>query len=431
MYIGENLLNRTLLYIIFSLFLISCKTVEIVESNPEEIIEVDELHEVKEIIPEKITPIPVDEIQSLIDSMSLEEKIGQLFMLEIRGNTVINSELELIIKKYKPGGIILFSNNIINNNQIESLITGLQNTSDIPLFISVDEEGGLVSRLGKPKEVDVTYLPPALTIGNTGDERLAYNAGQILGRELSSLGFNMDMAPIADVNTNPQNPVIGNRTFSEKPEVAAKMVVEFMDGMEKYGVIPVLKHFPGHGDTSSDSHLGTVVSPHSLERLEQIEFIPFIAGINNDAKVIMTAHIMMPGISSLPLPSTLNHDIITGILREKLKFNGVIITDAMDMGAITLNFNSKESALLGIEAGVDMLLIPNNLSEAYNGLLNAVKNNQIKENRINESLYRILHLKSISGILNNKNKHENIIDVKNDPDHQNLISTIKELRIKP
>lgn len=414
-----------ILYISLSILLFSCITTNEIPIITENIIEVED-SDTSTKIDKPPTKEEKDEdfVQNFLINMSLQEKIGQLFIFQIRGYKYIDNDLKDFLRMYNPGGIILFANNIEDNDQVLKLNNDLQSNSTIPMFIGVDEEGGIVSRLGKAKNVDVTHLPPALTIGNRNKPVLAYNSGKILGRELSALGFNMDMAPVADVNTNPGNPVIGNRTYSANQHIAGEMVVNVIKGLQDENIIPVMKHFPGHGDTSTDTHAGTVVSPHNRERLDQIEFVPFKRGIDAGVDIIMTAHINMPGISSTPLPATLNPDIITGILREDLGFNGIVITDALDMGAITNNFTPGEAAILGIKAGIDILLIPFNQKEAFKSLLASVNSNIISISRIDESVLRILRLKQKFGILDNSRISMDIIDVKNDPEHKLLIDSI-------
>ncbi|QEN03484.1 glycoside hydrolase [Thiospirochaeta perfilievii] len=423
-----------ILYIILIILLFSCVTTTQISDDNEDIsdnilienpvdLNIEDIDKEAVLTKDELDRIKREEI---LEQMSLEERVGQLFIIQIRGYTRVDSQLKAFIQKYKPGGIILFSNNIENNEQVSTLIKDLQSINSLPMFIAVDEEGGIVSRLGKEKNVDVTHLPPALTIGNKNNPRLAYVEGKILGRELTALGFNMDMAPVADVNTNPQNPVIGNRTYSANQHIAGEMVVNVIKGMREEGLISVIKHFPGHGDTKTDSHLGAVVSPHNIDRLNQIEFVPFKRGIDSGVDVIMTAHIIMPGISNLPLPSTLNPEILTGILRNELGFNGLIMTDALDMGAITDNFSTKEAVTLGIEAGVDLLLIPANQKIGIESLIESVKNGEISEDRVNESALRILRLKQKSNLLTYQEPKESITDVKNDPKHRALIDSLSE-----
>ncbi|OQY39471.1 MAG: hypothetical protein B6229_03710 [Spirochaetaceae bacterium 4572_7] len=419
-------MKNKILYVLIAFFLLSCKTTEITTENTEEKTEVSEEKivgmEIKQPTQEEIKQTFIDE---LIENMTIEEKIGQLFIFQIRGYKSLTPNLKEFLDKYKPGGIILFSNNIVNDHQVETLIQEIQRDRDIPMFIGVDEEGGIVSRLGKNSNISVTHLPPALDIGNTGNVELAYNSGKILGRELTALGFNMDMAPVADVNTNPNNPVIGNRTYSADPIIAGEMVSQVIKGLHEYNIASVIKHFPGHGDTSLDSHLGSVVSPHGRERLNQIEFVPFIYGISAGTDAIMTAHMIMPKISSSPLPATLNPEIITDIIRNDLGFNGIVMTDALDMGAIAQHYSSEKAAILGIKAGIDILLIPYKQSAAYTGLLNAVNSNEISIKRVNKSLTRILSVKYDRSILNKTSINEKIEEVTIDPRHIDLIQTIK------
>jgi len=368
-------------------------------------------------------------LRGIMQTMSLEEKIGQLFILQIRNNNdgsprrTVDENLSRFIRDFEPGGIILFRENIVDNAQVELLISDLQGLSEIPLFISVDEEGGIVSRLGKVPAVDVTLLPPALSIGDKNDTGLAYKAGLILGRELRAIGVNMDMAPVADVNTNPENPVIGNRAYSSDPRTAGEMVSEVIRGFHKYDIASVIKHFPGHGDTSFDTHVGTVILPFNRERLNQVEFIPFEYGIEAGTDAIMTAHIVMSGISALPLPATLNPEIISGLIREELGFDGLVISDALNMGAISKNYTSGESAVAGIRAGLDILLIPVDEHSAFKALIEAVRRGDISEKRIDESVYRILRTKYRRKILFPEPAGETIEDVHNSPAHQALIQS--------
>lgn len=417
-------MKNKIIYVLFVILLFSCRTttnndLDNTEGDPKE--------------PETpVVYVPTDDekIRDIINNMTLEEKIGQLFIFEIRNNldgsprVKVDDNLVTFLKKYKPGGIILFSQNVESNRQVEQLVQDLQDTATIPMFIGVDEEGGIVSRLGKEPNVDVTHLPSALRIGNKNNSELAYNSGLVLGRELRALGINMDMAPVADVNTNPNNPVIGSRTYSSDPHVVGEMITRAIEGFHEYNIASIIKHFPGHGDTSLDTHFGTVVSPHNRDRLDRIEFVPFKYGIEADVDAIMTAHMVMSGISSSQLPATLNHDIITGILREELGYDGIIITDALDMGAISQYYPSDKTAILSVKAGIDILLIPNNQPKAYKALFNAVKDGEITEERIDESLYRILYIKNKRGILDPKPLVETIEDVKNDPGHISLKKTL-------
>ena len=337
---------------------------------------------------------PEHRINSLISNMSLEQKVGQMFFYNFRwdssGNiiTKINQNIEAIIKYYNLGGIILFSENIQDAKQVADFIKDLQKASpSFPLFISIDEEGGRVLRT---KALDVPRISAALNIGATGDPKNAYNAAKTIANYLKPLGFNVNFAPVADVFTNPANTVIGDRAFSSDADTAALMVKSFTEGLLDNGLLPTLKHFPGHGDTSNDSHYGAATTKKTLKELFECEFIPFQAGINAGAAFVMTGHITAPNVTGNNLPATFSDYLLKDILRDKLNFDGVIITDALEMGAITKYYASEETAVNSIIAGVDMLLVPQDLTESYFGIIKAVKSGKITEERINESVRRIL-----------------------------------------
>lgn len=357
---------------------------------------------------EKEYPEDADNIiNSLVASMTLEEKIGQLFIVAFRkdekGNNLytMDEHVKNQIEKFKIGGVILFSENISTREQTSNLIKSMQSVSKIPLFISVDEEGGRISRLGNNPEMGVTKLPSAKEIGDTNDPDFAYRLGKKLGSELLSFGFNMNFAPVADVNTNPKNPVIGDRAFSSDPKIAGIMVEQFVKGMQEENISSVLKHFPGHGDASKDSHKGAVVIEHGIERLKGIEFVPFKKGISAGADAIMTAHIILPEIEPDNLPATLSNKILTDLLRKELHYDGLIITDALEMQAIKKHWPCDKASIMAFKAGADILLMPDSLEKAYNAILNAAVNGDITEDRIDKSVYRILKVKYKRGVLKN------------------------------
>ncbi len=316
------------------------------------------------------------------------------------GAPILRADEETLkaIRLWKPGGVILFSVNMDTVAQTAAFIRQLQASSGIPLFIGVDEEGGKVSRLAAAKNMGAVPMPPAAVIGKTGIADFAKEAAAAMGAQLSQLGFNLDFAPVADINTNPENPVIGNRAYGTEPEPTSLMVAAALEGLRQAGIIPVVKHFPGHGDTQTDSHLGLAVVAGDRKRMDAVELVPFRAAIAAGAPVVMTAHVNTPGISERQLPATLNPDILDGLLRDELQFGGVIITDAMEMGAITENYGEDESIVMAVEAGVDMLLVPVSLERACNALVEAVKSGRIPEERVNESVLRILSLKNSFGL---------------------------------
>jgi beta-N-acetylhexosaminidase len=340
-----------------------------------------------------------ESIENILNHMSLEEKVGQLFIIDAdslnKGNRLTNmtNEANNIIQKYKPSGVIFFKNNIANINQTYDLISDLQESSPLPLFISVDEEGGLVSRIAKNPNMHATILPNSKVIGETNNPKNAYNVGKILGKEISSLGFNMDFAPVADVNTNKDNEVIGVRAYGSDKDLVGEMVYNAVQGIQSENVSAVIKHFPGHGDTTNDTHTGSVVVNHNIDRLREVEFIPFIRGIEASVDGVMIAHIKVPNVTQENIEASLSKEIVTDLLRKELGYNGLVITDALNMGAIANEYSAQEACVKAILAGVDILLMPIPFEESYNNVLKAVQEGVITENRINESVKRIMAVK--------------------------------------
>lgn len=361
---------------------------------------------------------PEQEAELLMRGMTMEQKAGQLFFCAFRrnqnGNGIIKTDanIEKIIKDCGIGGVVLFSENIINAQQVTDYIHSLQQASDVPLFIGIDEEGGRVVRT---KALDVPRIPSALSIGNTNNTQNAYNTAKTISDYLAPLGFNVDFAPVADVFTNPSNTVIGDRAFSSDANKAAEMVKSFVKGALDSNILPAVKHFPGHGDTKEDSHFGIASTQKTLAELSKCEFIPFQAGIDAGAVFVMTGHITTPNIDKdngdnmenmENMPATFSNFLLQDVLRGNLGFNGIIITDSLEMGAIINRYTSEETAVNAIIAGVDMLLMPHNIIEAYNGVLKAVKSGKISEKRIDESVKRILTEKYKADIITSPDKLE-------------------------
>jgi len=350
-----------------------------------------------------ISPTP-EPVKAILDKMTLDEKIGQLFIVSLHslhsGEEVleVDDEIKAAIKKYKIGGVILFAGNIKTIPQTTSLIEGLQSISEIPLFVAVDEEGGTVSRITKSPEMHATVFPGNSAIGDTKNPDTARQVASAIAAEISSLGFNMNFAPVADINTNPDNPVIGPRSYGSNAELVSIMVAAAVNGIQSNSVSSVLKHFPGHGDTGTDTHYGTAMVSHTKERLFSTELLPFIAGIREGADGIMTAHILTPNIPGENVPATLKPEILTGILRNELGFDGLIITDALNMKAITGHFSPDEAAVKAIAAGADILLMPENLDIAFSGIKKAYNDGLISIERIDESVQRILEIKYKRGL---------------------------------
>ncbi len=335
----------------------------------------------------------------ILNKMTLEEKIGQLFFVrpdalekqDVKAPaTSINEIQKYNLKKYNVGGIAFFGKNIVSREQIVEYIEDLQNNSKYTLFIGADEEGGLVRRLSYNPEIGITKFSPMREINNTKE---AFNVGNTLGKEMNELGFNMNFAPIADIQTNPENKVIGNRAFSHEADEVSKMVKATVKGFLSQNFSSTLKHFPGHGDTLKDSHLGVASSNVDLKTLMTREILPFESGIKAGADFVMTGHISLPNILNNHIPATMSKDIITNILRDALNFKKIIITDSLEMKAILNYYKTDEIITNCIMAGIDVLLMPKSLEEYFNRLRYMIIEDKIKEERINESTKRILDVK--------------------------------------
>ncbi|MBU3194782.1 glycoside hydrolase family 3 protein [Clostridium algidicarnis] len=347
--------------------------------------------------------------EKLLHSMTLEEKIGQLFIirpddLELNltseqindstnnGAVELDTNMQETLKKYPIGGVSLFGKNILNPTQLTTFISDMQKQSTIPLFVSIDEEGGIVSRIAKSPNFDVPKFESMQKIGETKNVAKAKDVGFTIGSYLKSYGVNLDFAPVADINTNPKNIVIGNRSFGNDPDLVSKMVFAEISGLHEAGIMSCVKHFPGHGDTKGDTHTGEVSIEKTWEELKKCELVPFINSIDT-TDMVMISHITIPNITSDGIPASLSNEIIEGKLRKELGYKGVVISDAMEMGAITKKYSSEESAVKAVLAGVDIILMPESFVESYNGIYDAVKNGVINETRIDDSVLRILNLK--------------------------------------
>lgn len=346
---------------------------------------------------------PSATLSSQVESMSLAEQIGQLVMVGFPG-TVITPRIEDLIRNHHVGGIILFTRNIQDPEQIFHLTQRLQAIAReagqrYPLLIAVDQENGMVRRLGK----GTTHFPGNMALGAIGSEQVVYDIAQATGRELRSLGINMNLAPVADVNNNPANPVIGIRSFGEDPDDVARLTAAMVMGYRASGVITTLKHFPGHGDTATDSHLALPTIPYGRERLEQIEIRPFRRGMAVGADSIMTAHLALPALmngldSNGPvLPSSISPEIVQHLLREQLGFSGVIMTDCLEMSAIIDTVGTVRGAQMALKAGNDLLLISHGYQvqkDSLQALQQAVVREDISLQHVQQSVERILELKA-------------------------------------
>ena len=329
-----------------------------------------------------------------IEAMTIEEKIGQMLMFGIVGNSV-NEEAFYFIQTHHIGGVILTKSNSKSARQLLSLTNKIKETNakynEIPIFISTDEEGGLVTRM--PREIE--NLPESMTIGEHGDVGLAYQVGAAIGKRVGGFGFNITLAPVLDINSNPKNPVIGRRAFGSSSEVVESMGLAELKGIRSQNIIPVVKHFPGHGDTDVDSHKGLPVIRHDFERLNRLELVPFKRAIEEQADMVMVAHILIPKVDKKN-PASLSKKLISDVLRDELEFNSVVITDDLGMGAIKEHGAIGESAVKSVLAGTDILLVnygTQNMMDVITAVGEAVRGGRLTEERINESVYRILKLK--------------------------------------
>ena len=332
----------------------------------------------------------------MIAEMTIEEKVGQLIMVGFEG-TQANETIETYIRERFVGGVVLFSRNIQSPQQTAELTNELQRLAEatshqIPLFIGIDQEGGWVIRL---KE-GATVLPGNMALGATGSIELAERAGEVTALELAAVGVNLNFAPVMDVNNNPQNPVIDRRSFGESPELVSRLGVAYIHGLQGNGVLGTAKHFPGHGDTTVDSHFDLPTVNHNRERIHALELQPFRAAIDADVAAIMTAHIVYPAFDP-DRPATLSPAILTDLLREELGFDGLLITDDMEMKAIDERYRSGEAAVMAVEAGADIVMVlwtPAKQIEVFDALLSAVKSGRISQTRLDQSVERILKSKA-------------------------------------
>ena len=343
------------------------------------------------------------EAGEILESMTLEEKVCQLFMITPEALTGVGTVVQAgtstknAIDQYPVGGLIYFSQNLQDPGQTRTMLANTQQyakeRTGFPIFLSVDEEGGQVARVGSNPAFGVEKIGNMSDVGSRGDTQEAYEVGSTIGAYLSDLGFNMDAAPDTDVLTNPDNQVVKYRSFSSDPQLVTEMAASELRGLNEQGIIGMYKHFPGHGGTTDDSHEGYAYVDDTLEELKSGAFVPFQDGIDNGIQVIMVSHISCPNVTGDNTPATLSKMMITDILRNDMGFDGMVITDAMNMGAITARYSSSEAAVAALNAGVDMLLMPEDFQSAYQGVLGAVKDGTVSEERIDESVRRILELK--------------------------------------
>jgi len=337
--------------------------------------------------------------RTALASMTLEEQVYQLFIVTpealtgVEAATAAGDMTKQALEERPVGGLVYFSKNLEDREQTIEMLSNTKAYCDVPPLLAVDEEGGAVSRVGSNPDMGATSFGDMAGYGDTGDKGKAQEIGKIIGADLCKLGFNVDFAPVADVLTNPDNTAIGRRAFSDDPEVTAEMVRAMVEGMRESGCISTLKHFPGQGNADADTHEGVAATDRTLEEMESCEFLPFQAGIEAGAPMVMVGHLSVPSLTESDTPASLSPEVITEILRDNLGFRGVVITDALDMEAITERYDAAEAAVAALEAGADLLLMTEDLDEAVQGVLDAVDSGTLSEERIGESVTRILAMK--------------------------------------
>lgn len=361
--------------------------------------------------------VPTNEVEAQLQKMTLREKVGQLFYVRpecldttihfnqpssVDGSTddirtiklqAVNETMRGVNEKYPVGGIILYAHNIEDEAQLSAFISQIRTLNGSPL-LCIDEEGGRVARIANNGNFEVEKFESMGAIGATGDPQNAYYCGNTIGTYLRCYGFDIDFAPVADVNTNPENIVIGARAFSDNPEVAAPMVTNYLQGLKDAGITGCIKHFPGHGDTKADTHYGYAQSLKTWDEMLNCELITFKAGIQWGTQLIMTAHIGTPNVTGSEVPATMSSFILQDKLRGELGYQNIIVTDAMEMGAITLQYNNAEAAVGTLQAGADIVLGPQNFVKAFDAVVKAVEDGVLTEQRIDQSVRRILRLKN-------------------------------------
>ena len=350
-----------------------------------------------------------EQVEQELQQMTLREKVGQMFYVrpEVLDTTIhwtaysdlenlelqqLNDRMTALNADYPVGGVILYAWNIDNESQLAGFISQIRSLNGSPL-LCIDEEGGRVARIANNPNFDVKKYESMEAIGKTGDPANAYECGNTIGTYLTKYGFDIDFAPVADVNTNPDNVIIGPRAFSDDPAVAAPMVTNYLQGLKDAGITGCIKHFPGHGDTTADTHYGYAKSLKTWDEMLQCEMVTFRAGIKWGCQLIMTAHIAAPNVTGSDVPSTMSPIILQDKLRGELGYRNIIVTDAISMGAITNQYTTAQAAVGSILAGSDIVLDPRNYVEAFDAVMAAVADGTISEERINQSVRRILTLK--------------------------------------
>ncbi len=344
-----------------------------------------------------------DRVEKLLAGMDLKQKVAQMFMVTpeaLTGYSKVTAAGEVTKQcfiRYPVGGVIYMAGNLIDTEQTHIMLSNMQDYSveylGFPVFLGVDEEGGTVARIAGNWAFGVEDVGNISEIGASGNCDLAYQAGSTIGAYLSALGFNLDFAPVADVWSNKKNTVVKYRSPGSDPELVRDMVIAQIEGFKEQGILCAVKHFPGHGSTSEDSHNGAAVVERTLQELFECDLIPFKGAVQAGVPFVMVGHLSLPKVVEKDVPAVFSKEIITDILRGELGFCGIVITDALDMGAVTDYYSSAQAAVMAVAAGADMLLMPEDFVAAYEGVLNAVQRGELTQERIDESVRRILKVK--------------------------------------
>lgn len=344
-----------------------------------------------------------DRVEKLLAGMDLKQKVAQMFMVTpeaLTGYSKVTAAGEVTKQcfiRYPVGGVIYMAGNLIDTEQTRIMLSNMQDYSaeylGFPVFLGVDEEGGTVARIARNRAFGVEDVGNISEIGASGNCDLAYQAGSTIGAYLSALGFNLDFAPVADVWSNKKNTVVKYRSPGSDPELVRDMVIAQIEGFKEQGILCAVKHFPGHGSTSEDSHNGAAVVERTLQELFECDLIPFKGAVQAGVPFVMVGHLSLPKVVEDDVPAVFSKEIITDILRGELGFDGIVITDALDMGAVTDYYSSAQAAVMAVAAGADMLLMPEDFVAAYEGVLNAVQRGELTQERIDESVRRILKVK--------------------------------------
>ena len=356
-------------------------------------------------------------IRTQMEQLTLEQKIAQMFIVSYQKES-IDEQLESILS-LKPGGFILFKDNFTTYENTLQLIETIKNSADIPMWIAVDQEGGRVQRLTPTEQLQATLIPSMAVLGKTKDTRLAYEVGTVISEELRVFDVNMDFAPVLDVVEDPNNQVIGDRSFGSDPNIVADMGISLGKGLEDHHVLAVYKHFPGHGATITDSHYELPVITKSKEELYAVDLVPFQKAIDQGAKVMMIGHLAVPSLTGDDTPASLSKPVITDLLKTKMGFQGLVITDALNMKALTDHYTEKQIYEMAISAGVDILLMPSDLERAITYVKESIQEGIITEEQINQSVEKILKFKYQYMKEDSFSK-----DILNSEEHQKIVSKI-------